>query len=433
MSDYFESLTSFHKPIWIRKHKVLSKSHFHEIKNIHTNVTSNINDEVMLDDQFDTMDIDDKFVFESHETVDKNEQIDLDMSFQLEDLKVNEPFDTMETEEKSIPTNYEVIDSDSRKILDHFLLLLEFDNAAGTTQISSQARIIDDLIEKSPFITVYNKDRSVKIRPKIEYSVEAFDAFYARTHTTGDGNCLRTATNEQWGGEVQIHALSIALRQPIYSYVKFLVDPKRVHYIASDISTQDLINRFDNGTAGGHLNIYENIHLGKENATRAEIEEAARQATAHDFIMQLPNKYDTIVGERGVQLSGGEKQRVALARALVKQPVLLLLDEATSALDNANERIVQEALDRACKGRTTIVIAHRLATIQNAHRIYVLANGVVIEQGTHETLMSQERSRYREMMQAQQLEAAQHDTDEITGITQIKDDDKTIRTEMFLT
>ncbi|CAF3696580.1 unnamed protein product [Rotaria sp. Silwood1] len=84
-------------------------------------------------------------------------------------------------------------------------------------------------------------------------------------------------------------------------------------------------------------------------------------------------------------------------------------------------------------GRTTIVIAHRLATIQNAHRIYVLANGVVIEQGTHETLMSQERSRYREMMQAQQLEAAQHDTDEITGITQIKDDDKTIRTEMFLT
>ncbi|CAF4944109.1 unnamed protein product [Rotaria sp. Silwood1] len=248
----------------------------------------------------------------------------------------------------------------------------------------------------------------------------------------------RTVTNEQWGGEVQIHALSIALRQPIYSYVKFLDDPKRVHYIPSDISTQDLINRFDNGTAGGHLkyigyNIYENIHLGKENATRAEIEEAARQATAHDFIMQLPNKYDTIVGERGVQLSGGEKQRVALARALVKQPVLLLLDEATSALDNANERIVQEALDRACKGRTTIVIAHRLATIQNAHRIYVLANGVVIEQGTHETLMSQERSRYREMMQAQQLEAAQHDTDEITGITQIKDDDKTIRTEMFLT
>ncbi|CAF4943901.1 unnamed protein product [Rotaria sp. Silwood1] len=96
--------------------------------------------------------------------------------------------------------------------------------------------------------------------------------------------------------------------------------------------------------------IYENIRFGKENATRAEIEEAARQANAHEFIMQLPDKYETIVGERGVQLSGGEKQRVALARALVKQPILLLLDEATSALDNTNEKIVQEALDLASKG-----------------------------------------------------------------------------------
>ncbi|CAF2084958.1 unnamed protein product [Rotaria magnacalcarata] len=301
-SGYFESLTSFHKSIWIRKYKILSKSYFHEIKNIHKNVTSIINDEVTLDDQFGTMDIDDKFVFESYETDDKNEQIDLDMSFQLEDLKVNEPFDTMETEEKSFPTNYEIMDSHLRNILDHFLLLLEFDKTAETTQISNQTRIIDDIIEKSPFITVHNKDRSVKIRPKIEYSVEAFDALYAPTHTTGDGNCLysslsiikigpeelthsmrllavnavinnsnhskticrllnysfeeqlkRTATNEQWGGEVQIHALSIALRQPIYSYVEFLDNPKRVHYIPSNISTQDLIKRFDDGTAGSHF------------------------------------------------------------------------------------------------------------------------------------------------------------------------------------
>ncbi|CAF1611061.1 unnamed protein product [Rotaria magnacalcarata] len=167
--------------------------------------------------------------------------------------------------------------------------------------------------------------------------------------------------------------------------------------------------------------IYENIRFGRENATKAEIEDAAQQASAHDFIMQLPNKYETIVGERGVQLSGGEKQRVALARALVKQPVIVVLDEATSALDNKNEKIVQEALDRACKGRTTIVIAHRLAAVKNAHRIYVLDKGSVIEQGTHETLMAQKESRYRELMRAQHTE---DDIDETSDPKQMDEDAK---------
>ncbi|CAF1182935.1 unnamed protein product [Adineta steineri] len=156
------------------------------------------------------------------------------------------------------------------------------------------------------------------------------------------------------------------------------------------------------------ISIYENIRFGKLNATREEIENAAEQANAHKFIMKLPNKYETLVGERGIQLSGGEKQRIALARALVKQPSILLLDEATSALDNVSERVVQEALDRACKNRTTIVIAHRLTTIKNADYIYVLDEGSVIEEGTHETLLAKDGGRYQTMVKMQQSENTFH-------------------------
>ncbi|CAF3948834.1 unnamed protein product [Rotaria sp. Silwood1] len=177
------------------------------------------------------------------------------------------------------------------------------------------------------------------------------------------------------------------------------------------------------------MSVYENIRFGKVNATRTEIEQAAREANAHNFIMRLPDKYETLVGERGVQLSGGEKQRIALARALVKQPTFLLLDEATSALDNVSEKIVQEALDRACKGRTTIVIAHRLATIQNAHQIYVLDNGNVIEQGTHETLMAK-GGKYQEMVKCQQMEKIDYDKDDSMIIQKaIEEDEKSISVE----
>ncbi|CAF1318246.1 unnamed protein product [Rotaria sordida] len=172
------------------------------------------------------------------------------------------------------------------------------------------------------------------------------------------------------------------------------------------------------------MSIYENIRFGKVNATQAEIEQAAREANAHNFIMQLPDKYETLVGERGIQLSGGEKQRIALARALVKQPTFLLLDEATSALDNVSEKIVQEALDRACKGRTTIIIAHRLATIQNAHHIYVLDNGSVIEQGTHETLMAKEGGKYQAMVKLQQMERINDDQDDMMSIQKTTEEDE---------
>ncbi|OMO72407.1 hypothetical protein CCACVL1_17825 [Corchorus capsularis] len=133
--------------------------------------------------------------------------------------------------------------------------------------------------------------------------------------------------------------------------------------------------------------IYENIAYGHESATEAEIIEAATAANAHKFISSLPDGYKTFVGERGVQLSGGQKQRIAIARALLRKAELMLLDEATSALDAESERSVQEALDRACSGKTTIVVAHRLSTIRNAHVIAVIDDGKVAEQGSHSHLL----------------------------------------------
>ncbi|MEZ0536443.1 ABC transporter ATP-binding protein [Caldicellulosiruptoraceae bacterium PP1] len=133
--------------------------------------------------------------------------------------------------------------------------------------------------------------------------------------------------------------------------------------------------------------ILENIGYGKENATKEEIIEAAKLAYAHDFIMNLPNGYDTVVGERGALLSGGQRQRIAIARALLKNSPILLLDEATSSLDSESESLVQEALNNLMKGKTTLVIAHRLSTIKNADIIYVIDDGKIIEQGTHDELI----------------------------------------------
>ena len=145
-----------------------------------------------------------------------------------------------------------------------------------------------------------------------------------------------------------------------------------------------------------------NILMGKPDATDEEVIAAAKAANAHDFIMELPEGYDTTVGERGVKLSGGQKQRVAIARVFLKNPPLLILDEATSALDLESEALIQDSLERLANERTTLIVAHRLSTITHADKIFVVDAGEIKEMGTHDELMKKQGIYYG-LFQVQQI------------------------------
>ncbi|XP_071519936.1 ATP-dependent translocase ABCB1-like [Panulirus ornatus] len=194
--------------------------------------------------------------------------------------------------------------------------------------------------------------------------------------------------------------------------------------------------------------IAENIRYGRDGVSMADIQAAAKEANAHNFIMKLPKQYETNVGERGAQMSGGQKQRIAIARALVRQPHILLLDEATSALDNQSEAVVQQALDKARQGRTTIIVAHRLSTIKSADKIFVFNKGKIVEVGTHGELMKLQSLYYnlvtaqvtpaelqntnedKQLPSSEQLEAC--DTDSVAEITQDIVEDLTSMTPVAL-
>ena len=167
-----------------------------------------------------------------------------------------------------------------------------------------------------------------------------------------------------------------------------LIDGKEIHTITRD-SLRRNIGIVQQDVYLFNASIRDNILYGRLDATEEEVIEAAKRAKIHDYVMSLEEGYDTVIGERGVRLSGGQKQRLCIARVFLKNPPILILDEATSALDNATEILIQEALDELCKGRTTLVVAHRLSTIKNADEIAVVDEGRIVEQGTHDTLLAQ--------------------------------------------
>ena len=173
-----------------------------------------------------------------------------------------------------------------------------------------------------------------------------------------------------------------------YTEGSILIDGRELHSITSE-SLRRHIGIVQQDIYLFNASIRDNILYGRLDATQEEVEEAAKRANIHDYIMTLENGYDTVIGERGVRLSGGQKQRLSIARVFLKNPPILILDEATSALDNTTEILIQQALDELCRGRTTIVVAHRLSTIKNADEIAVIADGHVQELGDHDTLMKQ--------------------------------------------
>ena len=280
-------------------------------------------------------------------------------------------------------------------------LYAQIQKAIGATE-----RVFELLEEKNEAIDLNSSSNSqVKITGNIHFQNVAF-AYPGRPEMQILNNISFDALN---GQKIALVGQSGAGKSTIAQLVmrfydvnsgSILIDEKDIkHYSLTRLRENMAIVPQDVILFGG--TIRENIAYGRPNASQNEIEEAAKKANAHYFIESFPEKYDTLVGERGVKLSGGQRQRIAIARAVLKNPSILILDEATSSLDSESERLVQEALDKLMEGRTSLIIAHRLSTIRDADKIVVLDKGRVAELGTHQDLIIIENGVYRNLNQNQ--------------------------------
>ncbi|EOA25992.1 hypothetical protein CARUB_v10019381mg [Capsella rubella] len=271
------------------------------------------------------------------------------------------------------------------------------------------------LIKRVPDIDSNNLEGQIleKTRGEVEFNHVKFTYPSRPLTTIFDDFCLRVPSGKTValvGGSGSGKSTVISLLQRFYDPIagEILIDGMPIHKLQVKWlrSQMGLVSQEPVLFA---TSITENILFGKEDASMDEVVEAAKASNAHNFISQFPNSYKTQVGERGVQLSGGQKQRIAIARAIIKSPIILLLDEATSALDSESERVVQEALENASVGRTTIVIAHRLSTIRNADIICVVQNGRITETGSHDELLEKLDGHYTSLIHLQQMENKESD------------------------
>lgn len=261
--------------------------------------------------------------------------------------------------------------------------------AAGATE-----RLIELLGSQSAIVSPSNPAAALSSQSGCAISFEALTFHYPSRPTQA---ALSDFTlNVRAGETVALVGPSGAGKSTVFQLLLRFYDPQAGQIRLDGVSTRDMalhdlrqhIGIVPQDAVVFSTSALENIRYGRPEASDEEVKAAARAAFAHDFIAALPQGYDTFLGERGVRLSGGQRQRIAIARAMLKNPPLLLLDEATSALDAESERMVQAALESAMRDRTTLVIAHRLATVQKADRIVVIDHGRIVEQGTHETLVN---------------------------------------------